>query len=759
MKEVFIRYNPYKVETAITINGNIPKENSALNVKDKRLQEWIENLPKILREEENDNEFKLTFHGTIPDHEDVLSVIKASKDVRFEYNNIPPREMIGEKISMINDIFKDIVNGPFKELNDEEMKHAFELAMTSDFEVDVVATMSAGKSTLINALLGRKLMPSKQEACTAVITKIKDNDSDRYTAVVYDKDNNEIEQQKNLTLEIMNRLNSSEEVSTIKIEGNIPFVANGDVSLVLVDTPGPNNSRDRAHYEATHGMLAKSSKTLVLYILNAGQLSVNDDSTLLNKVADSMKVGGKQSKDRFLFVVNKLDDYRKGEDSIESALQKTQTYLEDKGIKNPNIYPAAALPALDIIRFIANDNTLSEDDIDEMETKVKKFNRNEEFHFDASKYVTLPPSIRGDINNELEKAKNEDNKYQEALVHTGIIPLEKAIELYVNKYARTAKIKNVVATFEKKLEETKSFESLKEAIAENEEQKQKVGLQIGEINKNISDGKNAQRYKEEINKVDMSAPVSELKRKSIQEAVKRITKASEEISETKLSKSEVDAYCRSFERLTRDIEVELKEGLGDKVSEMVSKTAETLISIYKERLSSLSAEHDVGSIAINPLELVSGGFSGMEDPEILYEKYKTKYKEKTGTRKKKNPEREGFFGFFKFWKPWNIEVNVYEDKEAVDGAKFADSYFGKFREHIEKLGDETEKYAKEITKFIKQSFEEKFRELDDILTKKLEDLKLYTGNKEDLEDRLAEIKERQQWLSEIQNRIQAILEI
>jgi predicted GTPase len=759
MKEVFIRYNPYKVETAITINGNPPKENSALNVKDKRLQEWIENLPKILREEENDNEFKLTFHGTIPDHEDVLSVIKASKDVRFEYNNIPPREMIGEKISMINDIFKDIVNGPFKELNDEEMKHAFELAMTSDFEVDVVATMSAGKSTLINALLGRKLMPSKQEACTAVITKIKDNDSDRYTAVVYDKDNNEIEQQKNLTLEIMNRLNSSEEVSTIKIEGNIPFVANGDVSLVLVDTPGPNNSRDRAHYEATHGMLAKSSKTLVLYILNAGQLSVNDDSTLLNKVADSMKVGGKQSKDRFLFVVNKLDDYRKGEDSIESALQKTQTYLEDKGIKNPNIYPAAALPALDIIRFIANDNTLSEDDIDEMETKVKKFNRNEEFHFDASKYVTLPPSIRGDINNELEKAKNEDNKYQEALVHTGIIPLEKAIELYVNKYARTAKIKNVVATFEKKLEETKSFESLKEAIAENEEQKQKVGLQIGEINKNISDGKNAQRYKEEINKVDMSAPVSELKRKSIQEAVKRITKASEEISETKLSKSEVDAYCRSFERLTRDIEVELKEGLGDKVSEMVSKTAETLISIYKERLSSLSAEHDVGSIAINPLELVSGGFSGMEDPEILYEKYKTKYKEKTGTRKKKNPEREGFFGFFKFWKPWNIEVNVYEDKEAVDGAKFADSYFGKFREHIEKLGDETEKYAKEITKFIKQSFEEKFRELDDILTKKLEDLKLYTGNKEDLEDRLAEIKERQQWLSEIQNRIQAILEI
>lgn len=37
---------------------------------------------------------------------------------------------------------------------------------------DVVATMSAGKSTLINALLRQKLMPAKQEACTATITEI-----------------------------------------------------------------------------------------------------------------------------------------------------------------------------------------------------------------------------------------------------------------------------------------------------------------------------------------------------------------------------------------------------------------------------------------------------------------------------------------------------------------------------------------------------------------------------------------------------------
>jgi predicted GTPase len=759
MKTVFIKYNPYKVETEITIDGKPPKDNSALNVKGKRLQEWIEDLPRILRGEENDNEFNLTFHGTITDHEDILSVINSSKDVKFEYKHNKPKEVIAEKIGLVDKIFNDIINGPFNELNDEEMKHAFNLAMNTDFEVNVVATMSAGKSTLINALLGRKLMPSRQEACTAVITKIKDNDSKNYSSVVYDKDGNEIERQNNLTLEIMNRLNSNLEVSTIKVEGDIPFVTNGDVSLVLVDTPGPNNSRDPAHYQTTHGMLAKSSKTLVLYILNAGQLSVTDDSSLLNTVANSMKVGGKQSKDRFIFVVNKLDDYRPGEDSIESAIRKTRQYLEDKGIENPNIYPVAALPALDIIRFLSNDSALSEDDKDEMEMKVKKFNRNEEFHFEDRKYVTLPPSIRGEIENALEEAKNAGDKYREALIHTGIVLLQRAIELYVNKYARTAKIKNVVSTFEKKLEEVNFFEKLKGDIASNKDQQEKIKLQIEEVERKLADGESVKKYHAEIEKVDMSGPVGELLRKSMLEVNPVITKIIEEISEKMLSKAEFDSYHQHFKQLTRKIEVGLKDDLGEKVTEMVNRTAEKLIAIYKEKLASLSTEHHVDGIRIDPLQLVSGQFSGVENPELLYEKYKENYEIETGSHKEKNPERKGFLGFFKLGKPWKINVIEYETKEAVRGDNFARNYFGQFHELIVRLGEEAEEYLKEVTQSIKKSFEDKFNELDLILAKKLEELKAYTGNAESLKAMLAKNEERLSWLEGIQARLRNILEI
>ena len=65
----------------------------------------------------------------------------------------------------------------------------------------------------------------------------------------------------------MERLNKDGQVSVIKATGNIPFVTADDVSLVLIDTPGPNNSRDKRHKMVQDEFLSKSSKSLVLYIM------------------------------------------------------------------------------------------------------------------------------------------------------------------------------------------------------------------------------------------------------------------------------------------------------------------------------------------------------------------------------------------------------------------------------------------------------------------------------------------------------------
>src|SRR5574344_2552005 len=206
MKKAFIRYNPYQVTTEILIDGKDVKRNSRLNVTDQRLQEWIDNLTEILYEECSSKQFEITFHGTTLDYEDVLYVAQeaAKKGIDIKVDHIPSKE-VKDKEQAIADIFEEIQNGPFVELKQPDVVRAFEMAKSSDFEVNVVATMSAGKSTLINSLLGQRLMPAKQEACTATITEIKDNDAEHFMAKVYDKDGHLIQTHPELTYAIMDQ--------------------------------------------------------------------------------------------------------------------------------------------------------------------------------------------------------------------------------------------------------------------------------------------------------------------------------------------------------------------------------------------------------------------------------------------------------------------------------------------------------------------------------------------------------------------------
>lgn len=484
MREIQIKYNPYRLETEILIDGVQPKQNSKLNFADRRLQEWIEELPEILFKECSSRDFKLTFQGTILDYEDVEAMTREAKKqgINIDLTHIPAKE-VSDKEAAISEIFDEIQAGPFDELKQPDVVKAFNMAKSSDFEVNVVATMSAGKSTLINALLRQKLMPAKQEACTATITEIKDNDGECFMAKVYDANGNLIQTYPELSFEIMEALNSNPEVSKIRAEGNIPFVSAEDVALVLVDTPGPNNSRDPEHKAATYRMLSESSKTVVLYILNATQLAVNDDYNLLSHVADSMKVGGKQSRDRFIFVVNKLDDFKKGEDSVDAAIAKVRDYLRDNDIENANIYPASALTALNIRTILAESDDDDDDDVYEAKGKVRKFNRNPEMHFET--LAPLTPSIRGQIENRLADARNNGDTYEEALIHCGIVPIEMAIQMYVQKYAKTAKIKNIVDTFSKRLESAKSFETTKQEITENQDKRAAILAHIEVIKKNL----------------------------------------------------------------------------------------------------------------------------------------------------------------------------------------------------------------------------------------------------------------------------------
>ena len=754
MKEIFIKYNPYQLVTEITIDGQKLKKNSKLNFEDRRLQEWVESLPDLLFEECNTKDFKITFHGTTPDYEDMEAMAKEAeaKGIHIELEHIPAKE-IGDKEVAIQEVFDEIQNGPFNELRQPDVIKAFDLAKSKDFEVNVVATMSAGKSTLINSLLRQKLMPAKQEACTATITKIKDNDADCFMAKVYDKDGTLIQTHAELTYETMEQLNANPSVSRIQVEGNIPFVTADDVSLVLVDTPGPNNSRDPEHKAATYRMLSESSKPLVLYIMNATQLAVNDDYNLLSHVAESMKVGGKQSRDRFIFVVNKLDDFKKGEDSVEAAITKVRDYLKDNGIENPNIYPASALTALNIRTILANSDDDNDDDVYEAKGKVRKFNRNEEMHFE--KYAPLTPSMRGEVEDMLAKAVAEGDDNQQALIHAGIVPIEAAIRMYVQKYAKTAKIKNIVDTFIKKLESTQSFEKTKQEIAKNRDEQKEILAQIDVIKKKLASGEDAKKFKTQIEQINYDKEISKLAQSVIVAAQKKITK---QLSSTdaKLSKRDAESICQVFAKFAEGLQAEVQVKLENLISNHVKKNAEDLLEQYKKKIAELAQDVKVGSVELNPFELMQGDI--ISDTSALISKMTKSEKVKVGEEWIANTDK-------KWYKPWTWfqekghYKEIYEDKEYVDGTELAQKFFAPIQELLYENSESAVEYAKKQTALIKKEFAKKFDELDAVLQSKLKELEICAKDNENIEARIKETQERLDWLEKIQNKVNGILEI
>lgn len=754
MREILIKYNPYRLETDILIDGVAPKQNSRLNFADRRLQEWIEELPEILFEECSSRDFKLIFHGTILDYEDVEAMAREAKSdgLNFELEHIAAKE-VSDKEAAISEIFDAIQAGPFDELKQPDVVKAFNMAKSSDFEVNVVATMSAGKSTLINALLRQKLMPAKQEACTATITEIKDNDGSCFMAKVYDADGNLIQTHPELSFDIMDTLNSNPEVSKIRVEGNIPFVSSEDVALVLVDTPGPNNSRDPEHKAATYRMLSESSKTVVLYILNATQLAVNDDYNLLSHVADSMRVGGKQSRDRFIFVVNKLDDFKKGEDSIEAAITKVRDYLRDNGIENANIYPASALTALNIRTILAESDDDDDDEVYEAKGKVRKFNRNPEMHFET--LAPLTPSIRGQIEARLAEARNNKDTYEEALIHCGIVPIEMAIQMYVQKYAKTAKIKNIVDTFSKRLESAKSFEITKQEITENQDKQKEILANIEVIKKKLASGEDAKRFKGRIEQINYDSEIKKLANNVIMEAQKKIT-AQLSSTDTKISKREAEELCKQFARFADNLQAEVQVKLEQLITNHVHKSASELLEEYRKKISELAQDISVGSVSIDPFELMAGEIS--TDVSSLINNLTEKERVKVDEVWVENTSK-------KWYKPWTWFQekghwkDVYEDKEYVDGTKLSQRFFAPIQEQLYENSNNAIEYAKAQTKKIKQEFSKKFAELDAVLKQKLQELEDCANDNKDVERRIRESQAKLKWLEEIQVKTKSILDI
>ncbi|MEB9506489.1 dynamin family protein [Bacillus anthracis] len=729
MTKIVLKYNPYKIETVVTIDGELITGDSYLaQYRNMRLQLWIDKLIEKLVEESNEDTFSLTFEGTTFDFEDVEEVCGT---YNHEHNanitvNYTRAENDGDKIDELKSVFEYMQEGPLEELKSSVLRKKFDKALNSEFEIAVVATMSSGKSTLINALLGMELMPAKNEACTATIATIKNTvQNNQVLGRCLNYEQEEVEGWRELNLEMMESFNDNEEVSNIEIKVNIPNISSGKMDLVLVDTPGPNNSRNSSHQNYTYRFIKNDTKPMVLYILNATQLGIQDDNDLLDIIAEQMKIGGKQSQDRFIFVVNKIDEFdiESGE-SVRETILTVREYLEEKGIKNPNIFPASALMAK-LIRMDQNGYHLTK--------KQKKTLRDhdlfiEEEELNLMKYAPLSKKSKESLNTKVIEAREVEDTYQEVLMYSGIPSIEEAINGYLEKYAVPSKITIAVNSFKDVITDTGIEKNITDEIVCHEQKYEEIREKIKILNEEIA----RERLKKD----------TQLCKLDYRDAIKQIE------DKIKLKFDDMCVYFQGEESVTEEVAIEFISRLKEEIELLQNDIKVELKSVVKKTLT-----NDVQGLYSEEEFQIS--FSDISDVELIMEEgMSNNHTKETGNIfyvLKLNSILE-FIGvdIRKSSSSAKKFVNVKDINEKIIDSVKHDLYNGVWN---------TIDYLQKKEKILTVYFNKEVDRLENVLDQKVKAIEKLSADSEEIKKKLTVEKEKYEWLQTLQIRLNNILEI
>ena len=250
----------------------------------------------------------------------------------------------------------------------------------------VVGCMSAGKSTLVNALVGYPVNESRNEATTSSLLRIY-NKPEPDGMTLFNEDHGNYHQQDDPDL-----------------EAEVPFTAVGvhfrsllsSQNICIIDSPGVNNSRDERHGEITERAIQRGVYDLLLFVADGRYPGTGDEMQLLEYVHTHCKRP-------VIVAINQLDTYNPPQDSIQRTIEGYATALRNMGFsQNTDIMPVSAQTAL----------WVKQPDEYESRLTLKKEQRSVDLFTDD--YYDLPHYITGQYS-------------PDTLSRTGIVLLEQTI--------------------------------------------------------------------------------------------------------------------------------------------------------------------------------------------------------------------------------------------------------------------------------------------------------------------------------------------
>lgn len=233
-------------------------------------------------------------------------------------------------------------------------------------KIVVTSTMSAGKSTVINSIIGKEILKSRNEATTGKIYHIL-NSSTNFEGTNRLED----ELERNCLDQQVEFMSESKSANEIYLSTKFSNSLLEWCPLEVIDTPGINFSGNDTDQAITYDYLQEKKYDLLIYVINATQNGTVDDEENLKKLSNESKP--------IIFILNKLDEFNLKKDSIETSITETKSHLLDLGFNNPQVIPMSAYAGL-LAKKVSSDKNLSEFEEEDFNLLCKKFNRYTSFN-------------------------------------------------------------------------------------------------------------------------------------------------------------------------------------------------------------------------------------------------------------------------------------------------------------------------------------------------------------------------------------------
>lgn len=218
------------------------------------------------------------------------------------------------------------------------------------FKVAVLGEFSRGKSTFINALIGRELLVSDYRPNTAARTTLKhglpsrvrvhynddrapmETETKEIASAIgrYTSDTDAFDDTERLT---SNRVSLANEIREVEVWDSLPFL--GEREIELIDTPGLGSVFE-AHQFVTYSVIP--SADVILFVVQSDPGMGAEETHFLTSLVEHLP--------RFMFLMTKADAAESPQ-QLEDMLEFVRAVLrEHVGIEEPTVFPVSSIKAL-----------------------------------------------------------------------------------------------------------------------------------------------------------------------------------------------------------------------------------------------------------------------------------------------------------------------------------------------------------------------------------------------------------------------------